>query len=149
MHYQDKTPMYNAKDAYKDIDGNMKQFTHIDHDVKTKIGIDPPLSDSEKKTLQESVKNSTELQIQAILALPAVSAVLSGQADYYEQFIIRDPEKGIIWRDHMVKDTCRLNDILRHNLFLNVWRNTVKEPYWFDDMSYEDIIEGKWKQLII
>lgn len=37
-HHQ-KSKYYTAAEGYRDIDGNQKQFTFVDHDVKLKITI--------------------------------------------------------------------------------------------------------------
>ena len=51
------------------------------------------------------------------------------------------------WDEEMVTNMCKIDSTFRYNLSNSIWKNTVKEQYWFEDMSYEDIIAGKWKEL--
>lgn len=135
----------NHGGAYTDIDGMRKQFTYIDHDKKTKIATGK-ISKTELKKLKKSIDDYTERQIAEVLALPAVN--VRNNHGLYEEFIIRDAEDGKIkWHEEMVKSACRINSTLLYNLHLSVWRNTVKEQHWFDDMSHEDILAGEWKKL--
>ena len=134
----------NHGGRYTDESGMSRQFTYIDHDKKTKIGLNS-MSDSEFQSLKKNINTAIDREIDEILALPAVN--ISNNEGLYDEFIIRDQEKGILWHESMVRDACRINDILRHNLHLRVWRNTVKEKNWFVEMSHEDILAGKWKEL--
>ena len=139
---------YTPPSDYRDLDGNHKTFTYIDHDIKTSIST----STSSKKEV-EKIKEDRERMmnecIEEILALPAVAA--AGVADnIYEQFIIRDLEKGIIWNETVVRNALVLNDTLRYQLHTVLWKRTVKESNWFHPMreDHEAIVRGDWRQLI-
>lgn len=127
---------------YTDINNMTKQFTYIDHDKKTRI------SKHEKKDVEElrkSIKNYTINTIKAILSLPPVN-LLKNSNGLYEEFIIRDQKEGILWNEPVLINACSINDMLRHNIFIHIWRNSVKEEHWFEDISNEDIIKGEWKK---
>lgn len=135
----------NHGGAYTDIDGMSRQFTIVDHDKKTKIS-SSAMTDEEKENLRNSVNIAKHQTIDKILALPAISFLKSGNT-FAEDCVIRDLEKGIIWDETFVRNMLDIKSEMLHTVWNAVWKNTVKEQYWFDDMSYEDIIEGKWKQL--
>jgi hypothetical protein len=132
----------NHGGGYTDINGMSKQFTYIDHDKKTKIST---AKEENPEQIKRAIKDHTYKAIRAILSMPAVNVVRNPD-DLYEEFVIRDPEKGVIWNDTMVFDACSINDILRYNMFNQVWKATVKMQYWSEDMSYDDIIAGEWKK---
>lgn len=136
----------NHGGAYTDIDGMSRQFTYVDHDKKSKIA-SGKLSEDELTKVKQELSDHTERKIAQILALPAVN--IRNNDGLYEEFIIRDSEKGVIrWHEEMVKNTCRINSVLMNNLFLKVWRNTVREQFWFDDLTHEQILAGEWKGLM-
>lgn len=142
-----KSDHYTSAQVYRDLDGNHRQFTYIDHDVKSKYTA-PPLTEEEAVALRDTVQSDINKQINMILALPAVSLLKSGNA-YAEDYIERDVENGLIkWRESMVRDALSINHNLRFTFLNAVWKSTVQSQYWFLDMSYEDIIAGKWKELI-
>lgn len=87
-----------------------------------------------------------ERKVKEILALPAINAVRG--AEIYEPFILRDKEEGISWNENVLRGACMLNMSLANAIWNITWKNTVKEQYWWDDMSHEDILAGKWKELI-
>lgn len=136
----------NHGGAYTDMDGMSRQFTVIDHDKKTSIA-SSKMSDEEKESLRNAINIDKQQTINKILALPAVSFLKSGNM-FAEDCIIRDLEKGIIWDETFVRNMLDIKTEMLHPIWNTIWKNTVKEQYWFDDMSYEDVMEGKWKQLI-
>lgn len=121
---------------YRDMEGNMRTFTTVDHDVKLKIS--PYLKEDVSKQLKEAHKNLVE----EICALPAVS--VSGK-EYYGDFIERSVEKGIVWKIDALQKLS-----LDQLIFMKTiaWKNTVKEQYWFEEFTHEDFIEGKWQTLL-
>jgi hypothetical protein len=137
----------NHGGRYVDEYGHTKQFTYIDHDVKPTIRTTPPKSEAEIAEISALVKQEAEKAIAEILQFPAISAIknLNGE---YEQFVLRDEQNGITWREDMVREACMINSTLRHNLSLATWRGSVKFEHWWDDMSHEDIMAGKWKEWI-
>ena len=130
---------------YVDRDGQTKQFTYIDHDIKPKVSSILDMSEEERKELRDTLNLYRDREIAQILALPAVSFLKSGNM-FAEDYIIRDLEKGIIWNEVFTKNALSINSDMRYTVHLSVWRNTVKEQYWFEDMSHEDILSGKWKE---
>lgn len=141
----DKKSSYigNHGGTYTDLDGQSKQFTYIDHDIKTKKSFSPPLSDDEKSNLKEGVKEDLRIRIEAILSLPAVS-LLKSKYSFAEDFVIRDVEKGIIWNETYTKNTLSLNSDLAYSFYTLCWKNTVREQYWNEYLSDKDIISKKW-----
>jgi hypothetical protein len=141
---------------YTDIDGQSKMFTYIDHDRHTSRTQSGRESDEVKerkaKELEElraSIKKINDDKISAILAMPPYDMGI-GETDFvkkvlYTNLILRDPPR---WEENMVREICTIDKDLCTRLFNETWRNTVKEEYWQEDMSYEDIIAGKWKELI-
>jgi hypothetical protein len=124
----------NHGGTYIDNDGQSKQFTYIDHDKKTKVAPSKPLSEDERASLKDSLKQYEQNMIEEILAFPAVNAVRN-PFGLYEEFVIRS-ESGITWHEQMVREACSINDTLRRNLHTQLWRRTVKEQFWFEDMSH-------------
>lgn len=134
---------------YVDLDGMTKQFTYVDHDKKTKIHI--PLTEEEKKELQDSIAKRKEETILEILAMPAVNVMSREDTlldkNLYNEFVLRHKErKEIFWNEEFLRKACNLNEDLARTLHLRVWRNTVKEQYWFEDLSHEEMIAKKWKK---
>lgn len=137
----------NHGGAYTDLYGHSKQFTYIDHDVKTKISTYAPTE--EEKREQKAIEDKRRAdRIDEILSLPAVCAVQSEdpfiKQVLYEEFVVRSPQ-GIKWNEIVLRNACSIDDELARALHLRVWRKTVKEQYWFEEMSHEDIMAGKWR----
>lgn len=133
----------DTSEAYKDMEGNMKQFTHVDHDPKLKISatIESVSERQERIKWMEEYRESTIL---SILALPAVS--ISGY-ELFEPYINRTPT-GFEWNEKNIRSI-----IDQYNLYvikLYAWRNTIKEIFWFDPISEDNeaIIRGDWKSLM-
>lgn len=129
----------NHGGRYVDLHGHTKQFTYIDHDKKP------------KKSMYVSGDNSSELfakfiqeRIDEILEFPAVNLVRNADG-LYQEFIGRSKEKGIVWKKDYVRETLSKNTDLSYIIFNRVWKNTIKEKYWFEEMSHEEIMAGKWK----
>ena len=146
----------NHGGAYTDIDGMSRQFTIIDHDrhtSRTKMGRESDEVKAQKtKKLEElaaSIKKNNDDKISAILAMPPYDMGM-GQDDIvnkilFTNLILRDPPR---WEENMVREICSIDKDLCSRLFNETWRNTVSQENWEVDMSYEDIIAGKWKELI-
>lgn len=133
-----KSDYYTSPDNYRDINGYMKTFNYIDHDVKTSISrYSTEMEDS------DDLKEYKEQKIKEVLSMPAAS--VAGM-DCYQVLINRSVE-GITWNESAVKDLMMTTD---HFYFLpsSVWKRTVKETHWFDEMPHEDIMDGKWKTLM-
>lgn len=41
MRYQPKRDQFVTPNTYDDMDGHVKTFTHVDHDVKVRVSVDP------------------------------------------------------------------------------------------------------------
>lgn len=133
----------DAGEAYKDMDGNMKQFTHVDHDPKLKI----PTTIESLSEREERIKWMTEHRennILTILALPAVS--ISGD-EVFESLIIRT-SNGFEWNEENIRSI--IDPYILYTIRLRAWRHTIKEIHWFDPISedHEAIIRGDWKSLM-
>lgn len=125
---------------YDDMEGNVKQFTYVDHDIKTKVSnhISGNIDD-----VRNAIKKYREDKIEEVLAMPAVSI---GDMEQYQVLINRSAE-GITWNKNAVKELLLTTD---HVYFLPilVWKKTVKESHWHDNVEHEDILKGKWKNLM-
>ena len=131
---------YEPPANYDDMEGNVRQFTYVDHDIKPKISLNVNTSESDANLL--SYRKEV---IKEILALPAVS--VGHRVDY--QYLIERGEGGIKWNTKAVEDLIMSTD---HVYFLKtvVWKNTVREQHWFDPMreDHEAIVRGDWRSLI-
>ncbi len=90
----------NHGGRYTDMDGNTKQFTYIDHDVKTTIGVTAPMKKKEVDQLKAEINNyRKELQAE-ILNYPA------SLCNYiYEDFTTRgEGNPTIEWNKNMIMD---------------------------------------------
>jgi hypothetical protein len=132
-------------ESYYGRDGQSHTYTEIDCDIKTKIST-ARLSEEEFSALNEDIKRNKMLHILAILALPAIS-VAGKMGGKFDNFIGRSQDQGVHWRNQMVQDACLIDDVLRYSLFQCAWKNTVQPMDWDEDLSYEDIINGKYKDL--
>ncbi len=99
MHLGKKNEYLNTGDAYKDMEGNMKQFTHVDWDPKQKATL-AMTTEEEMIEISQSLKEDRVDVIQRILDAPAVYCPLP-----FDDFIIRgkDVEK-ITWNEKMLND---------------------------------------------
>lgn len=143
-----KANHYTTAEQYIDPnDGLTKQFTIIDHDIKPKMSL--PLTKEDHQKVKEDLEQYTKETIEEILALPAVNATRHDdpmiRSTLFNEFVTRTPQ-GVIWDEKTLRATCEIDmDILR-DLKKRVWKNTVLQEYWFAEMSYEDILKGKWKK---
>lgn len=139
MRVGNKENYVNTGNAYKDMDGNMKQFTHVDHDKKTSISTSVHDSDVD-------LKNYYEENILEVLTLPAISLA----NDKFEYLIIRDREKGIIWNEKAVREKMMLDFYSNYIIRMRAWKGTVQEINWFDPIceDHEAMMRGDWKSLI-
>lgn len=149
----------NHGGAYTDIDGMRKQFTYIDHDrhtsrVDTFARESDEVKEARKKRLEDirkGLKEYNNKMIAEILALPAVNAVRGTdtfiEQALYQEFVKRSVEDGITWNEPVLRAACDINTNLCRDLHMRVWKHTIKEDHWFVDMSHEDILSGKWKEL--
>lgn len=139
---KDYTPPTN----YEDMDGNMKTFTYVDHDVKTKISAEVKETTAERKERERWMKQWLKEQIEEILQFPAASIA---SHPVYSELIIRT-EEGFVWNKEKVIEYLTNN----RSSFLPtlVWKNTVKMSNWHHPMwiegDHEAIMRGDWKSLM-
>lgn len=95
-----KSEHYTSAQGYRDIDGLSKNFTFVDHDVKTSVPTGQKLSEEEKSGLADEVARYRTNLILRILTLPP-----SMCPEIFWDFTIRgeDVEK-IEWNDTMIQD---------------------------------------------
>lgn len=142
-----KSDHYTSATTYRDMDGNHKNFTFVDHDKKSKMSASVDMSEEELKSLKKTINSDIDRSIDEILALPAQNCFTPN--NLYDEFVVRNvEEKRIDWQKNMLRNACRINHTLRHNLWNVVWRNTVKSQYWYEDLPHDDILAGKWKAWI-
>lgn len=104
MNYNTGTKPFTNHDNYRDLDGNMRTFTVVDHDKKTKVnttfGIDT-------QQVQDWLKEARVKTQDKILSMPAV---LCSKDD--QKFVLRG-EQGIRWNEVAIRDEGVSLDILR------------------------------------
>lgn len=95
----EKAKHLTAATNYSDIDGNMKTFTHIDYDLKSRMATYHP-SDDEKRDNAEALKQYHLDLISRLMATPASTA-----PDLFYDFTIRgEGKKTIEWNEVMLRD---------------------------------------------
>lgn len=95
MHYHDKKTEYTAPSSYRDLDGQMRTFTYVDHDKKTKINI-PSSTGNPKQELKEYRKSL----IEKILSYPAAFC-----PEIFSDFKLRgESYDRIEWNENMLND---------------------------------------------
>ncbi len=144
----DKKDYYTSPDNYQDIDGNMKTFTYVDHDVKPTISAHVPETKTEKQEREEWMANNLKETIEEVLQFPA-AAIAHTPNEMYQALIMRT-ESGIKWNEKAVIEHLT-ND--RISFLPNyVWKNTVKEVNWHHPMwiegDHKAIMRGDWKSLM-
>lgn len=83
--------------GYRDLDGNHRNFTVIDHDKKTKINTS---LGSNMEQLEKDIQESRVILQNKILALPA-----SACSVVFDDFRTRSEDgKAILWNETMIKD---------------------------------------------
>jgi hypothetical protein len=89
----------NHGGRYTDIDGHTKQFTYVDHDVKTSIST-TKLSPEDKDALKDEVSRYRTNLILRILTLPP-----SMCPEIFQDFTIRGEDvENILWNETMIQD---------------------------------------------
>jgi hypothetical protein len=151
MHYHDGKTEHTSPQNYRDIDGNMRTFTVIDCDKRTNIST-KYISPEEFQEAKDYLKKKKEEYIKMILSLPAVSILRSNRPEFLENLglINRDPERGIVWEENAVKEYCDINELIPYvtGLWKDVWFGTVKPEFLHENLSFEDIVKGKWKIMV-
>lgn len=90
----------NHGGVYTDMDGQTKQFTYIDHDVKPKIGVTKAMEEFEVTELHKQIKKDRQALTDEILALPAVLCPY-----IYEDFTNRgEGLPSVEWNKNMIID---------------------------------------------
>lgn len=141
-----KSDYQSTRQTYRDPkDGLTKQFTIIDHDKKTKINTNAPLSETELDKLNREIREGKERKIAEILQFPAAAAPI----ELYGIFTNRSEQTGVTWNESSLTEACMIDDnLFSYRLWNTLWRSIVKQDYWWDDMSHEDVMAGEWKKLM-
>lgn len=146
----------NHGGAYIDINGMSRQFTIIDHDrhtSRTKSGRESEESKLAKQerlaNLQKEIATINQKRILATLSLPPYDMSI-GETDPIRKIIFSSflNKETVCWDENVVKSACEIDTQLSIRLFDETWKHTIPEQNWYVDMSYDDIISGKWKELI-
>jgi hypothetical protein len=96
----DKAKHYTSAQTYKDDDGNMKNFTFIDHTVKTTIGGSPKLNQAELDEISMQRKLHKEELCNRIFAISASMCPMD-----FDDFVIRgEGHSKISWNQPMITD---------------------------------------------
>ena len=135
----EKGKHYTSAQSHRDEDGLSRNFTMINHDVKTSIA----LSNKESiDDIKKEIDDFKKLKIKAILSLPAVFA-----PTHFDDF--KDKSGDVIsWKQDMVTDACMINDNMRNSLYLLTLKRTVQEQYWYS-LTMEDVIDGSYKSVMV
>lgn len=96
----EKAKHYTSAQTYKDDDGNMKNFTFIDHTVKTTIGGSPKLNQAELDNISMQRKLHKEELCNRIFAISASMCPMD-----FDDFVIRgEGHSKISWNQPMITD---------------------------------------------
>ena len=90
-----KSNHYTSAKNYTDIDGNLRSFDFIDHDVKTSIKASP---DHDPEEIKRQVSNYRSMLIDYILNLPA--SICPGP---FQDYVLRNGV-SIEWNKKMLSD---------------------------------------------
>lgn len=99
MHDKKSDHVGNHGGAYVDNDGMSKQFTYVDHDVKTKIST-TVMSDREKTKLKDELASyRTGLILKITISPPSLCP------EIFQDFTLRGQGKEKIeWNEKMLQD---------------------------------------------
>lgn len=86
----------NHGGVYTDMDGQTRQFTYIDHDIKPTISTALKVEEGE---VAEQLREYRENLIDRILEIPAVFA-----ADVHQDYTRRGDRSGVEWDELMLRD---------------------------------------------
>lgn len=119
MAVDKKSQHYTSAQHYKDNDGNMKSFTMVDHDKKSKAS-KSIIADGEMERIKKELSDyRIDLQ-DRILAIPASLA-----PDWYYDFTIRGAEATVItWNEKMIRDEGL--DLERLRTLVIILENTIE-----------------------
>jgi hypothetical protein len=113
-----KKDYYTSAEAYRDDDGNMKQFTFIDHDVKTKIAT------GEKYDMEEIKNQRIQYRkdlVEEVLGLSASLCPLE-----YTDFILRGEDyTKVTWNEAMIRDEGL--DLIKLVFLKNILSNRMEQ----------------------
>ncbi len=90
---------YTSSENMTDELGNTRMFNFVDHDVKTKIGTNRPMTEEEKRDLKSELAKAKDRMISQILALPAHMC-----HEHDKAFILRGEREKILWNETMLRD---------------------------------------------
>ena len=132
-----KKDYYTSPDNYTDIDGNLKTFTYVDHDIKTKISTSIPETIEEKEKRIKEQKSILEETILEILEFPAIYSAYPEddmlQAHLFNEII--NSTNGITWDETILREVCRLNREFAYTLRRRLWKQYIKPEHIFKDIT--------------
>jgi hypothetical protein len=96
MAIDKKSDYYTHPEGYRDLDGNHRQFTTIDHDVKTSV---PTGEKKDLDTLKKELAAYKESLIEEILNIPP-----SLCPSLFHDFTLRGDIINIEWNEVMLRD---------------------------------------------
>jgi hypothetical protein len=95
MHYHDGKTAHRSPQNYKDLDGNMRTFTEIDLDKKTKISV--PSDGTDPKV---ELKNYRDSVIEKILSINAGHC-----PSPFTDYVIKGEAVDVLtWNESMLRD---------------------------------------------
>lgn len=116
----EKAKHYTSAQTYRDEDGNMKNFTMIDHSPKTTIGGSLKLNQEELDNISLQRKKHKEDVCKRIFNIPASLC----PSDYHD-FIIRGENEQIIkWNTAMIIDEGM--DLTKRIFLCNILENRME-----------------------
>ena len=116
----EKAKHYTSAQTYKDEDGNMKNFTMIDHSVKTTIGGSPKLNQEELDEISSQRRIHRAELCERILSIPASLCPLD-----FDDFIVRgEGLSKIQWNEEMIKDEGM--DPIKRQFLCNILENRLE-----------------------
>jgi hypothetical protein len=98
MAVDKKSDHYTSATHYKDLDGNMKAFTFVDHDIKPG-GATHSITDEEISEAKKQLKEFRKTSIERILVIPA-----SLCPQWFTDFTVRGDVGEVKWNEEMLRD---------------------------------------------
>ena len=140
---------YTSPDNYTDIDGNLKTFTYIDHDKKTSISMSTE-TEEEREERKKNHKTLLQQTIDEIIEFPAIYAAYPEddmlKAHLFNEII--NSEDGVKWDIPILKEICMIDRDFALLLRSRLWKQYIKPENIFKELTHEEFMEGKWKELI-
>ena len=144
-----KSDYYTGAEGYTDLDGQSKQFTYIDHDIKSKVSFHDDSPEAMEKVNKE-IKTRLEEIIQEILQFPAIYAAYPEddmlKAHLYNEII--DSTDGVKWDEKILREVCEIDREFAATLHNRLWKQYIKPDHQNEEPTHEEMMTGKWKEWI-